>query len=293
MKLRRVLTMGWFLRLYNKFSARKYGWHPSWLHEGINSFSDDLLECIKVFQSKYGLKEDGKVGPKTFRILLTARDEELSKIKNHILIDGRREKIDCNTKINIMPPACFRTFRKTRKPNMIVTHWDACTSASRCYRVLKARGISTHFCIDNDGTIHQFVDPNNIAWHAGSPANKRSIGIYFSNAFYTKYNKWYTRKGFKRRPVLIDSRVHGVRLKAHLGFYPKQIESYKKLVKILCEYYNIPKVVPKNKDGTLNTGVVQQVSRAKFNGIVCHYHITRRKIDCAGLELDKIIDNLN
>ncbi len=116
---------------------------------------------------------------------------------------------------------------------MIVTHWDATTSAEKCKRVLQARKISTHFCIDNDGVIHQYVDTNNIAYHAGR-VNKYSIGIDFSNAYYTKYNKWYEKNGFGERPILKDSRVHGIRLKPHLGYYKVQIEAYKKLVKVFC-----------------------------------------------------------
>ena len=285
--------MKWLLRRYNKRSAKKYGWHPSWFHESLSEFDEDLLEYIKLFQVQYALKPDGKVGPKTFQRLLTARDEDLTKDKDYILIDGRRKIIDCPTKINMLPSGTFRVSRKPRKPNMIVTHWDVCTSASKCYRVLKARGISSHFCIDNDGTIHQFVDTNNIAYHAGNPANKNSIGIDFSNAYYTKYNKWYKRKGFGPRPILTGSRVHGVRLGHHLGYYPQQIESYKKLLNILCDHYNIKKDVPRDEDGNLITKVVNEAKRAKFNGIVCHYHLTRNKIDCAGLELGKIVDNIN
>ena len=144
--------MSWLLRRYNKKSAKKYGWHPPWFHESLNDFDDDLLAYIKKFQTQYSLYPDGKVGPKTFRRLLTARDVELAKDKNYIIIDGRRQIIDCNTKINIMPIGTFKKWKKERKPNMIVTHWDVCTSAAKCYRVLKARGFSTHFCIDNDGT---------------------------------------------------------------------------------------------------------------------------------------------
>ena len=45
-------------------------------------------------------------------------------------------------------------------------------------RVLEKRGISTHFVIDNDGTIVQLVDCNDIAWHAGNrKVNNASIGI--------------------------------------------------------------------------------------------------------------------
>ena len=170
---------------------------------------------------------------------------------------------------------------------MIVTHWDATTSADKCRRVLQARKISSHFCIDNDGVIHQFVDTNHIAWHAGG-VNSVSIGVDFSNAYYIKYNKWYQANNFEKRPVLSDSRVHGVRLKPHLGYYPVQIGAYKALLRTLSAHYDIPLECPV-ENGKLITKVHDPAVKKKYNGVVCHYHLTRNKIDCAGLELDKIL----
>ena len=118
--------------------------------------------------------------------LLSVKD--LEEPKNYILADGYHIEIDWDVKIDLMPKNCFRrTWRRRRKPNMIVTHWDATTSAEKCKRVLQARKISTHFCIDNDGVIFQYLDPNDIGWHAGK-VNNYSIGVEFSNAYYTKYN---------------------------------------------------------------------------------------------------------
>jgi hypothetical protein len=31
------------------------------------------------------------------------------------------------------------------------------------------------------------------------------------------------------------------------------------------------------------------VASGKFSGVVCHFHITKEKIDCAGLDVEKII----
>ena len=174
---------------------------------------------------------------------------------------------------------------------MIVTHWDACTSAAKCKRVLQARSISTHFCIDNDGIIYQYVDTNNPAWHAGG-VNNKTIGKDISNAYYMKYNDYYIKKGFNKRPVCKNSRVHGIKLRPHLGYYNVQIEAYKKLVKVLCDHYDIPIETPMINENVADTGVVNEAKKGKYKGIVCHYHVSRNKIDCAGLELDKIIKEL-
>jgi len=280
----------WRTILYNKRSSKKYGWHPSWLDEHLDDFNSELIVSIKQFQLEHDLDVDGKVGPITFRRLLAERD--LKESKNYILVNGLYVEIDWDVKIDLMPKNCFRTSRSTRKPRMIVTHWDATTSAEKCKRVLHARKISTHFCIDNDGVIYQYVDTNNIAWHAGG-VNKYSIGVDFSNAYYTKYNNYYVKKGFNERPMCKNSRVHGVKLKPHLGYYPVQIEAYKKLLAVLCKEYSIPIQTPMINKNTANANVVLEAKRGKYDGIVCHYHVSRNKIDCAGLDLKTIIDQLS
>ena len=177
---------------------------------------------------------------------------------------------------------------------MIVTHWDVCLSAASCKRVLERRGISTHFAIDNDGTIVQLLDCNHIAWHAGNRrVNANSIGIDFSNAYYTKYQKSYVKNGHGERPILEDSIVHGIKLKPHLGYYPAQLLAYKALLEFLNKAYNIDLECPVDSSGNLITKVFQPAAKGVYEGVVCHYHLTRKKIDTAGLELDKIINEIN
>jgi len=285
--------MNWFKRHYNRISAKKHGWHPSWFAPYLSEFDNELQDSIIKFQVEHDLKPDGLVGPITYRRLLANRELRLEnkKSENYILINGQPVAIGWDVEIDLIKPGAFKKYNGTRKPKMIVTHWDACTSASRCKRVLEARNISTHFCIDNDGIIYQYLDTNDVGWHAGK-VNNYSIGVDFSNAYYTKYNSLYKKRGFKARPVLNDSIVHGVKLKPHLGYYPIQIEAYKYLVRTLARHYKIPLMVPMAADGELLKKVDAGAAKGRFKGIVCHYHLTRGKIDCAGLELKKIIDEL-
>ena len=291
--------MSWRINRYNKKSSKKYGWHPSWLNGHqcasanaleIAEFNNHLIDAIKYFQKLHGLDIDGKVGPITFRRLLSERD--LQESENYIIVNGEQIDIDWDAKVDLMPGNCYKSWRKQRSPKMIVTHWDATTSAEKCKRVLQARKISTHFCIDNDGIIYQYVDTNNIAWHAGG-VNKYSIGIDFSNAYYLKYNDYYVKKGFNKRPICKDSRVHGIKLRPHLGYYPVQIEAYKKLVSVLCREYDIPIQTPMINKRTEDANVVPEARKGKYEGIVCHYHVSRNKIDCAGLNLKSIIEQLH
>ena len=286
--------MSWKINRYNKKTAKQFGWHPCWFSPRLRNFDDNLTYEVMKFQQRYNLEEDGMVGPTTYRRILTEREASEIEMKNFISINNQRIPIDWDVKIDLIKPGSYKDVEKFRNVKMIVTHWDATTSAKTCKRILEARNISTHFCIDNDGVIYQFLDTNNVAWHAGRRTiNNRSIGVDFSNAYYLKYNEKYKKMGFNKRPIINDSTVHGVKLKSHLGYYNVQIKAYKTLLKVLCTYYNIPLQVPEDENGELLTRVHEESVKSKFNGIVCHYHLTRNKIDCAGLKLKNIIDSLH
>ena len=274
---------------YNKKTSKKLGWDPEWL--GCTDFNEELIEKIKEFQEEHDLEVDGYLGPTTHRRLLLAQELKKEE-KAGILVNGDYISFDWDKfKLDLIKPGCYRKSKRNRHPNMIVTHWDVCTSAAACKRVLENRGISTHFVIDNDGTIVQLVDTNNVAWHAGG-VNRRSIGIDLSTAYYLKYQKKYTDRGLPPKPIITDSVVHGIKLKPHLGYYPEQIEAYKALISFLHVYYKIPLECPRNEEGKLLTKVHPEAAKAKFNGIVNHYNLTRGKIDTIGLKLDEILDEL-
>ena len=294
--LRKLLNWGLQMKLYkilyNKKSAKKHGWTPPWF--GAKKFDSCLIDRVEEFQRIHDLEPDGLVGPLTFRRVFTNR-EAFPTCDRRILCNGTMIPIEWDkVKISLLKEGTYKKVTAARIPSMAVTHWDVCLSAQSCKRVLEKRGISTHFVIDNDGTIVQLIDCNDIAWHAGiRKVNNVSIGIDFSNAYYTKYQNTYIKNGFGPRPVLKDSKVHGTTLKPHLGYYPAQILAYKALLEFLNKTYNVELRCPVDDQGYLITEVHPPSSKGVFDGIVCHYHLTRRKIDTAGLKLKKIIDEIN
>ena len=165
----------------------------------------------------------------------------------------------------------------------IVVHWDGCLNSKQCAKVLGQRGLSAHFCIDNDGTIHQLMDTNHVGWHARG-VNSKSIGIEISNAVYMKYAKKYD----PRRPVVPVSTLHGKTFPEHLGFYDVQVDALKELIKSLTSFYNVPLEFP-NQNGELIKGVIKSSS---FKGVICHYHVTENKTDPACLDLAKVIEEI-
>ena len=296
--------MGWKQNRYNKKSAKKLGWEPSWFETG--SFDDELTDSIKEFQMRHGLQQDGLCGPMTYRRIVLQREAAKgdaidSDAQKYIICDGEKIAIEWPSVVNLydvnnyaLPKSCYRRHKPNKRDvRMVITHFDVCLSAASCKRVLQKKGISSHFAIDNDGTICQMVDPQHEGWHAGKRAvNKAAIGIDISNAVYTKYQSWYRKKGFGNRPVLQNVKIHGSKIKECLGFYPVQLESYKVLVKTLCKYYGIPLEMPMNSSGKVLRGVEKSVLKGKFRGIANHFHVTRGKWDTANLDWDDMLQDL-
>jgi len=292
---------------YNESSAAKLGWDPTWF--GEKYYDDKLVRAIKKWQKENGLTADGLCGPTTFRRLWTERQADIDDHKpeschysNYIVYQGNFTPIEWDKVVLWSerggletPAANYYSYsgRPKRNIRLFVNHWDVCLSSRSCQRVLDKRGASVHFLIDNDGTIYQTLDMQHGAWHAGSErVNRASVGVEISNAYYTKYQSWYEKNGFGPRPVVDDAWVHGNKLGEHLDFYPVQIEALKALWKAIHKAAEIPYEAPKNQFGTTSTKYEQDVKYGSFSGFISHYHVSKRKIDCAGLDIVKLLEEV-
>lgn len=292
---------------YNQASSAKLGWLPSWF--GCQEFDEALSKAIKKFQKEHALTVDGLCGPQTFRRIYTEHQAkiELAKYKISQISSPPAEPkpqkfVYCGTdKVpiqwdkfvqlddpgNLALPAQTYRLRYGKKPKLFVVHWDACLSSRSCFDVLKRRGLSVNFSIDNCGKIFQMVDCQYSAQHAGS-VNSFSIGVEISNAVNLKYQQHYINSGFGPRPIVKDAWCHGRNFGPILGFYPIQIEALKVLLKTVCEHYQIPLETP--TDGLVN--LYKPALEGKFQGVVQHYHIDKGKQDCAGLNLQQLLEEI-
>jgi len=298
---------------YNKSSSDSLGWDPSWF--GCSEFDLTLVKAIQKWQRSTGLKADGLVGPMTYRRIWTEREANISDYEpkasvyrpgeKNIVHNGKFIPIEWDKVILWDEKDGFKankgcytdlSGKEDREPTMFVNHWDVCLSAESCARVLNKRGISVHFLIDNDGTIFQMLDTQHKAWHAGIPryegGNSKGIGVEISNAYYLKYQDWYVKNGFGERPVQNHGYVHGKTLKPFLDFYPVQLEALKALWKAVHIGIGIPLEYPKNSKGHVETGVHKECERGTFNGVCNHYNFIKTKIDCAGLDLPTLLDDV-
>jgi len=291
---------------YNEGSAAKLGWTPDWF--GCDDFDEDLINAIIKFQKEHNLTADGLMGPTTYRRVYNDRVANLEDYQPKSMKNNRESFIVYNSDyLPIEWPRVrlffegdgykltkgFKKMTQKRDPKFFVCHWDVCLSSETCFRVLKKRGISVHFAIDNDGTIYQFMDMNDVAYHAGSRKwNDASVGVEITNAFYPKYQDWYKRKGFGERPVIKDAMVHGKKLETHLGFYPVQLQALQALMKAVHKATGMPLKAPLDRKGNTSTKVSKPVADGRFEGFVSHYHLTNRKIDCAGLDIKKLLEEI-
>ena len=284
---------------YNEASAAKLGWDPSWF--GLTEYDSRLVKKIRAFQREIGLKADGMLGPVTFRRLVAHREAEEEYENNvtfepgekAILYKGKKYPIKWDKVILPSDPnglqhtSGYTPSKRKRNVSMFVTHWDVCLNSRTCYKILQKRGISIHFAIDNDGTIYQFLDMNDIGWHASSRTiNRKAVGVEISNAYYPKYQNWYKKNGFGERPMITDASVHGKPMKPFMDFYDVQKEALKALMEAVHNALGIPLETPEEQT------VSKEVRSGKFKGFVHHYHCIKSKIDCAGLDLKPILEEI-
>ena len=275
---------------------------------------ESLLQLIKALLNIFTKKKERATIPKRLTeegkdvSATPSREEELvlkeppsviaPKQVKYIWCDGEKVPIEWDKTVTYredsswsLPKGNMRPQFSDRVVDKFVVHWDGCLSSKMCHKVLEARGLSVHFCIDNDGTIIQLMDTNNIAWHARG-VNTTSIGVEVSSAVYTKYAKKYN----PRRPVWKNVECHGKQIGPILGFTDKQVRALKVLTKTICERYKIPLRVPENEKGELIKGVITTSEKhpkgwRKFKGVMAHYHLKKDKTDPAGLDLKEVVNN--
>jgi hypothetical protein len=290
---------------YNEASSAKLGWEPSWF--GCSKFNDDLIEAIEKYQKSKGLTADGLCGPGTYRRVYTDRQELIETFRPNPKNNKESFVVYNSEYFNIQWPKVklwfegdglkmrkgFKRMNEKRDPSFFVCHWDVCLSSQSCYKVLENRGLSVHFLIDNDGTIYQTMDMNDVAYHAGSRTwNNKSIGVEISNAYYPKHQGWYKKHVGEERPLITDAVVHGNKLDPFTGFYPQQLDALKALMRAVNKATGIPLQAPLDRSKSTNTTVSKKAASGRFEGFISHYHLTNRKIDCAGLDLKKLLRDI-
>ncbi len=208
--------------------------------------------------------------------------------------------------------------------DQFVIHYDVCGTSRRCFDVLHDhRTLSVHFMLDIDGTIYQTLDLKERAWHAGK-SNDRSVGIEIANmGAYPPddmkvLSQWYeTQEDGSTRLTLPESRGDGgvkhpdqitgpIRPDSVVGTingrevrqYDLTTEQYKALIKLTAALTEIfPKIkndYPRDEEGNLIPGTLNDEQFANHQGLIGHYHIKKSKIDPGpAFQWDYLIDEVD
>lgn len=166
--------------------------------------------------------------------------------------------------------------------HQVVMHHDGLFSASQCFHVLHdERGLSTHFIVDNDGTIYQTLDLLHLGYHA-SGVNGVSIGIEICNRgdYVQREEPHYAGKRATQ-----STSIHGA---SHLmwDFTEPQYQALVALGQAL--HWLFPRLscfYPTDRGGLIRTAI-QDVR--EFSGFIGHYHVTQEKWDPGCLDFGRI-----
>lgn len=287
---------------YNRSSLIKYKWSPLWF--GAESLDEELVDAVACFQEENDLEADGLVGPSTYRRILAEveagdvnfKPEKSRKrrIDTYLIYNDKKvpllwKKVRLYTErkgLRIEAPTYYPYSSEVdRGPIQFVNHWDAALTSKSCVKIINKRGLSMHFCIDNDGTIYQLMDMQHAAWQAGNElSNRIGLGVEISNAFYLKYQDWYVKNGFGARPVVAKAPIHGDKsVPAHLGFYDVQIDALAALWECVSFATDMPLEVCEVQ------GVCEGCQSGDHAGFINHFNLTTNKIDCSGLDMQLVL----
>ena len=81
-------------------------------------------------------------------------------------------------------------------------------------------------------------------------------------------------------------------MKPFTGFYPIQIQALQALWEACHNGLGIPYKCPTDKEGNTLKKVSTSAAANRFKGFVSHYHLTRGKIDCAGLDIKNLLEEI-
>lgn len=290
---------------YNQQQATSVGWEPDWFIPNHKLFDNQLVDAIVTFQKECGLSADGYCGPSTYRrkyaervsLFDEVREEVEEKSDAFLVFGGEPLPINWGKVVLWSEPKGLKTAegkytdligQPKRDIRMFVNHWDVCLNSASCSKVLNKPGrqASIHLMVDNDGTIYQSCDLQNITWHAGGRSwNKYSIGVEISNAYYLKYQDWYVRNGYGERPIVTGS-VNGNELEPHLDFYDVQKAAVRAIWECIHNAFGLPYEAPPVD------GLYKPAQDCEFRGYVHHYNLSSKKIDCGGWNIREELEKL-
>ncbi len=183
-----------------------------------------------------------------------------------------------------------------KKINSFVIHHSVTYFAESTFRVLKARGLSVNFIIDDDvndngcATIYQCLDVKDYGFSQGSH-NRRGAGVeisYMPDAWDhpNRYNEYNIKKWGVQNHALIPDKIHGMNFKKVFAPTAAQVKACIKLIHGYSKAFPDLKLsFPRDDEGEF---ISTTPSKEKMVGLLHHFNITKRKIDAMGFPTDAV-----
>lgn len=179
------------------------------------------------------------------------------------------------TGMEFSPPKGCRPRRDN--VDLIVLHWTGGEGdAERVFKTLQNRRLGIEFIIDADGHVFQCADPGKVDTYDAGAINRRSAGVEIVNYGFRSLRGIVPRRG-RNRPTY-QTVLNGHKTRA-AAFWPEQIDSAIALCAALSDAFDIPRLVPRNADGTHADRVLEADELDAFKGTLGHYHVARHKSD--------------
>lgn len=208
---------------YNRQTQLDPGWtlEQLWRASGVHVESPADIPAIRAAQTALGVTADGYVGPGTIALI------------------QRRLGLHVHRWAGLP-----RAGKTPGGVTCIVLHHSVTRSHAGMVRVLDARGLSTHYSIEPDGTRHELCDPDRMAAHAGK-WNRASIGIDLINPYSPKL--WRAHEPWAA-PVPTGTgwgeRYGALRRRSVIPDTPAALASLRVLLEELCGRYKLAMTWP-------------------------------------------------
>lgn len=190
--------------------------------------------------------------------------------------------------------------RYGRRPNgvsdisqFVVHHsgGDGRTPSGMFQTLWRDRWLSVQFAIEDNGTVYQFLDAIELAWHAGAH-NKISVGVECCLFPLVKQDPdYYSPSNCVKRgnqPHTVGQYIrHGTKYKS-FEMPNQQVISLAALVAGTWTAFNLKPDKPTfpKADNVIPTTVIK--NPLEHCGMIAHYHCTKNKVDPLGINLQEL-----
>lgn len=221
-------------------SQRFFQWEANWFNH--KCVDDRLIETIKIYQTQRNIEPTGEIDFLTYKLIYNERfQKQIKNKKNTELIPTSYLVVNQkslnfyseifynfvdNDLLNLNEDQYFINENKaTRQIDSIIVFPDYCLSFETSQLLNKQAQASTHFYIDFDGSIYQFMDLQNISF-------QYEIRNFTDKNIYIEINN----------PVLSEYKNHNnlnrnINKEIYLDYLPEQVKSLEFLINSLNKLF--------------------------------------------------------